>query len=176
MKQILFFIFVLFSNLSILQAQDLIITPDDLILDTIIDLTDEFNTVKLSSTITNNSNQNVELAWKIKQTNGPSEWLSQVSVNGDSGGSFGWGITSNFHPFLPNDIPLIIYTGDNSFFDLSVRPVQVAGCGRFELTLRPFLDTTNILLTEIYTFKFNVDADCNPLVSNENFNLSLIHI
>lgn len=52
----------------------------------------------------------------------------------------------------------------------------MAECGTFEFTLSPFSDTSNILLTEIYRFKFNVDADCNPLVSNENFDKSSVKI
>lgn len=176
MKQILFFILFLLSNLNILKAQDLVVSPDYLVLDTIINLSDEFIVVKLSSTISNNSNQDEELAWKIKQTSGSSEWQPQVSVNGASGGSFGWGILSNYDLALPNPVPLVIESGDNSYFDLSVRPNQMEGCGTFELTLRSFSDTSNILLTEIYTFKFNVDADCNPLVSIEKINTAAINI
>ncbi len=179
MKQILLFlplIFFLLSNLNILKSQDLVVTPDDLVLDTIIDLSDQFIVVKLSSTITNNTNQGVELAWKIKQISGSSEWKSQVSVNGASGGSFAWEIMSNYDPAFPSPTPLVLDSGGNSYFDLSIRPTQVAGCGTFELTLSPFLDTTDILLTEIYTFKINVDADCNPLVSNENWNKNQVTI
>ena len=129
MKQILLFlplIFFLLSNLNILKSQDLVVTPDDLILDTIIDLSDQFIVVKLSSTISNNSNQDVELAWKIKQTSGPTEWQPQVSVNGASGGSFAWGIMTNYDFVLPNPVPLVLVSGGNSYFDLSLRPKQVA--------------------------------------------------
>jgi hypothetical protein len=152
------------------------VTPDDLVLDTIIDLSDQFIVVKLSSTISNNSNQDVELAWKIKQTSGPTEWQPQVSVNGASGGSFAWGIMTNYDFVLPNPVPLVLVSGGNSYFDLSLRPKQVAGCGTFELTLCPFVDTTDILLIETYTYKVNVDADCNPLVSNKNFDKSSVKI
>ena len=76
MKQIILFIFILFSNLNVLKAQDVVINPNDVTLDTLLDFdSDPFpnfiSTNRLETNIYNNTNSDIELYWEITQTSGP---------------------------------------------------------------------------------------------------------
>lgn len=177
MKQILLLSFFLLANLGFVKAQDYEITPNDITLDTLVDLSDLYTSGKMHSELANNTPGEVELWWKITQVNGPSEWQPQLCVNNESGGCFSWDVLSNTADVLPNPIPLTIQANDHSIFDMGVRPKSVAGCGTYEIKVTPMSDTTNVLVTGVYTFKFNVDANCEALVSaTNNFDKSSVKI
>lgn len=176
MKQILLLSFFLLTNLGLVKAQ-YEITPNNITLDTLVDLTDAFVSGKMHSDINNNTASDVELWWKITQVSGPSEWQAQLCVNNESGGCFSWDILSNTAESLPVPKPLMIDANDHSIFDIGVRPRSVAGCGTYEIKVTPFADTTDVLVTGVYTFQYNVDANCDALVSsNNNFDKSSVKI
>lgn len=177
MKQILLLSFFLLISLGFVKAQDFDITPNDITLDTLVDLTDAFVSGKMHSDIYNNTPSAVELRWEITQVNGPSEWQAQLCVNNESGGCFSWDVLSNTDAALPTPKPLMIAANDHSIFDIGVRPKSTAGCGTYEIKVTPMNDTTNLLVTGIYTFKYNVDSNCEALVSStNNFDKSLVKI
>ena len=177
MKQILLLSLFLLANLDFVKAQDYEITPNDITLDTLVDLSDAWTSGKMHSELFNNTPGEVELWWKITQTSGPSEWQPQLCVNNESGGCFSWDVLSNSAAALPNPIPLTIQATTYSIFDIGVRPKGVAGCGTYEIKVTPMNDTTNVLVTGVYSFKFNVDANCDALVSaTNNFDKSSVKI
>lgn len=166
MKQVLLLSFFLLANLGFVKAQDYDITPNNITLDTLVDLSDLFTSGKMHSDIYNNTAQAAELRWEIVQTSGPSEWQPQLCVNNESGGCFSWDILSNTDSALPTPKPLMIAANDHSIFDIGVRPKGIAGCGTYEIRVAPFNDQTNVVVVGIYTFKYNVDANCDALVSS----------
>lgn len=177
MKQLILLFFFLLANLGFVKAQNYEITPNDSTLDTLVDLTDAFTSGKMHSDLYNNTSGEVELRWEITQVNGPTEWQAQLCVNNESGGCFSWDVLSNSAAALPNPIPLTIAANDHSIFDLGVRPKSVAGCGTYEIKVTPMNDTTDVLVTGAYNFRFNVDANCVALVSaTNNFDKSSVKI
>lgn len=179
MKQILLLTFLFLTNLGLLNAQDYDFTPNDQTLDTIVDMTGqwfEYEAGKIHSDINNSTNADSDLWWNIVQVSGPSEWKAQLCVNSESGSCFSWGVSSNTDTSLSTIYPLIIPAGGSSIFDIGVRPSGVSGCGTYEVRVTPMNDTTNVLATGIYNFKFNVDANCSPLVATENFDKSTAKI
>lgn len=177
MKQIILLSFIFLANLGLVNAQDYDISPNDITLDTLVDLSDLFTSGKMHSEINNNTSGEAALRWEIVQTSGPSEWQPQLCVNNESGGCFSWNILSNTSAALPNPIPLAIQANDHSIFDIGVRPRGVAGCGTYEIRVAPFDDQTNVVVTGTYTFKYNVNENCESLVStNDSFDKSLVKI
>ncbi|MFK7776269.1 MAG: T9SS type A sorting domain-containing protein [Saprospiraceae bacterium] len=177
MKQIILLSFFLLSNLGLVKAQ-YEITPNDITLDTLVDLTDEYVSGKMHSDINNNTSSEVELRWEIVSIDAPVEWQPQLCVNNESGGCFSWDVLSNTAAALPNAIPLTIQANDHSIFDMGVRPRSVAGCGTYEIRVAPMDDQSNIVVIGTYTFKYNVDENCVPLesTSTNNFDKSLVKI
>ncbi|MFK7776270.1 MAG: T9SS type A sorting domain-containing protein [Saprospiraceae bacterium] len=179
MKQILLLSFLFLINLNLSKAQDFDFTPNNQTLDTVVDMTGqwfEFEAGKIHSDIHNNTNTVSDLWWNIVQIDGPVEWKAQLCVNDESGSCFSWGVASNTDPSLPTIYPLIIPAGGESIFDIGVRPSGISGCGTYEVRITPMGDTTNVIATGIYNFRFNVDADCNSLVATENFDKSTAKI
>jgi len=176
MKRIILFLLIFFSNLNVLNGQDVVMNPDDVSLDTIFDfLNDPFpqfmSTYDLNSNVFNNGSSDIELQWEIEQLSGPTEWKTLLSYDPASGGHSEWGQLSNFATF-----PLTIEGEGNSHFNMRVRPNLVAGCGVYRVKITPYSDTTNILTTGIFNLKINVDADCNELVATKNVNRSTAKI
>lgn len=177
MKQILLLSFFLLTNLGFVKAQDYNITPNDITLDTLVDLSDLFTSGKMHSDIYNNTSGEAELRWEIVSINAPSEWQVQLCVNNESGGCFSWDVLSNTDAALPTPKPLMIAANDHSIFDIGVRPRGIAGCGTYEIRVAPFDDQTNVVVTGIYHFEYNVDENCDALVSStNNFDKSLVKI
>ena len=177
MKQIILLSFFLLFSLGFVKAQDFDVTPNNITLDTLVDLTDEYVSGKMHSHLNNNTSSEVELRWEIVSIDAPSEWRIQLCVNNESGGCFSWDILSNTADALPNPIPLTIAANDHSIFDVGLRPKSTAGCGTYEIKVTTMSDTTNVLATGVYTFKFNVDENCEALVSStNNFDKSLVKI
>jgi hypothetical protein len=177
MKQILLLSFFLLANFGFVKAQDFEITPNDITLDTLVDLTDLYTSGKMHSDINNNTANAVELRWEIVSIDAPLEWQPQLCVNNESGGCFSWDILSNTDAALPTPKPLMIAANDHSIFDMGVRPKGIAGCGTYEIRVAPMDDQTNIVVIGTYTFKYNVDANCEALVSStNNFDKSSVKI
>lgn len=177
MKQVILLSFFLLASFGFVKAQDYEITPNDTTKDTLVDLSDMFISAKIKSDIINNTGGDVELRWEIVQTDGPDDWQVQLCVNNESGGCFSWDVLSNTAATLPNPIPLQIDGNDQSIFDIGVRPRGVAGCSTYEIRVAPFDDQTNIVVVGTYHFRFNVDANCEALVSsNDNFDKSQVKI
>lgn len=171
MKRILLSALLITIQLGVSQAQDLSITPNNVTQDTILDFANdpfpEYLSGKIHSSIYNNTNDEVNLRWDIFQITGPSEWEAQLCVNIESGSCYAWGVSTNLDPST-DSLPLLIEANDHSIFDIGVRPNLISGCGTFEIRVSPFDDSTNVEVVGTYHFRFNVDADCNPLVSIEN--------
>ena len=71
----------------------------------------------------------------------------------------------------------MIDANDHSLFDIGVRPKSTAGCGTYEIKVTTMTDTSTVLTTGVYTFKFNVDENCEQIVSStNNFDKSLVKI
>ena len=176
MKQLILLSFLFFTNLSFLKAQDYSFASNDETLDVTIILSDLYNSAKIENSLNNNTNADSDLWWNIVQINGPEEWQAQLNVNDASGSCFSWGVVSNTDPYLQNIYPLIIPPGESSSIDLAVRPKGISGCGTYEVRITPMSDTTNVITTGIYNYRFNVDGDCNSLVATENFDKSAAKI
>jgi hypothetical protein len=176
MKQILLLTFFLLTNLGLVKAQ-YEITPNNITLDTLVDLSDAFTSGKMHSNINNDTNAETELRWEIVSIDAPSEWQPQLCVNNESGGCFSWDVLSNTAAVLPNPIPLTIAANTASIFDIGVRPKGIAGCGTYEIRVSLFDDQTNIVVVGTYTFKYNVDENCEVLVTSpDNFDKSLVKL
>jgi hypothetical protein len=177
MKQILLITFFLLANFGFVKAQDFDISPNNITLDTLVDLTDEYVSGKMHSDLNNNTGSNAELRWEISQVSGPTDWQVQLCVNNESGGCFSWDVLSNTAETLPVPKPLLIDANDHSLFDIGVRPKSTAGCGTYEIKVTTMTDTSTVLTTGVYTFKFNVDENCEQIVSStNNFDKSLVKI
>ena len=176
MKPVLLLSFLIFANLNLLNAQDYVVTPNDMTLDTSLNMSDPFDFGKIYTDINNNTAIDSDLWWNIVQVDGPTDWEVQLCVNNASGACFTWGILSNTDTALSLVKPLIIPAGGASDFNLGVRARGISGCGTFEVRVAPMNDTTNILVTGIFNYRFNVDTDCSPLVATENFEKSSVKL
>lgn len=164
MKQFLPILFIfLFTNVQAQYA----VSPNDQTKQVQLDLSDEYISTKLQYHFLNTSTDNATLQWCIEQIAGPSVWEPQLCINAESGGCFSWGVSCNVDASVGLDVPFLVSAGDSSILDLGIRPNGEAGCGAFKIDVTPYGEPTNVLITAIYNFEINMNADCTEVPTED---------
>lgn len=157
MKKFILFVFLTALSLDIVSAQNFTVEPNPAIFDEeSLDLSDEFADFINHTVLTNNTTGDVALGWKRTILSAPSEWEFQIC-------------DKNLCYNPPVDEPSVaveLEPDSTSILDLHVKPKGVPGCAFVELTVSPFSNPNNVLLTVMYEVKINNPGAC--LSSAEN--------
>lgn len=163
----------LFSILSLslatftANAQDVLLSSDFVQFDfTSIDLTDNFQDLYDYITVTNNTNETIELKWEriVVLENTQEEWQSQIC---DNNLCYGFNTSTNYDPDNGLDAPFILGPGESfAEFALHVWPRMTEGCGQYKIRFSRTSAPDEILAVAHFDVSVN-KPDCVFLSSTE---------
>ena len=154
MKKNLLFIFFAILSMSVFAQSVLTITPNpstNVYQD--VDLTDNWIDLVSHATITNNSDQEVQVKWTRTNVDMPAAWESQIC---DKNNCYDTSVSSNINPGGIVNVPVVLAPGEESILDVHVSPRMTAGSGTLTVELATVDNPDEVI--ESAVFEVTVDG------------------
>jgi len=160
MKTKFTFLLVICFFSFVLQGQTLIIEPRNSEENYEgLDLTDGMIDLKKEISITNNTDETIELIWnRDVRGNCPAEWLTQIC---DNNLCYFYSVFSNVSEEIGLDAPFVLGAGETfEFFALHTLPEMVPGCCRVKVDFSTVQEPDVIIDTAVFDVSVNT-PDCD---------------
>ena len=146
MKQ--FLLAVIISSITFsLSAQILTIEPIPVEETFNVDLTNEILDLEMHATVTNNTNEEIQLKWVRQVIDKPQAWRSQVC---DNNTCYVEQVSTNYDPDNGINEPAILGAGQSFDLIFHVLPNQTAGTGEFRVSFYLISDLNTVLETAVF--------------------------
>lgn len=146
MKQTLLLVIISLVTFS-LNAQVLTIEPIPVEETFNVDLSNEILDLEMHATVTNNTDEEIQLKWVREVIDKPAAWRSQVC---DNNTCYVEQVSTNYDPDNGVDEPVILGAGQSFELIFHVLPNQAAGVGEFRVAFFLIEDLETLLETAVF--------------------------